>query len=73
MYKFVANIKDYTLLESSLGIYKITKGKEVVAHPVTEEQAWEAIKWMSGDNSVYTPTCWDACRWHNCTDCERYF
>ena len=72
VYKFVANVKDYTLLESSLGTYQIVKNNKAVAHPVTEEDAWQRIRLFAG-KAHPEPQCWDTCRLRNCIDCERYY
>lgn len=72
VYRFVANVKDYTLLESSLGTFQIVKDSKPIAHPVTEDDAWKRIRLMIGSEHI-TPQCWDNCRVHNCSDCERYF
>lgn len=72
VYKFVANVREYTLLESIYGTYQIVKENRPIAHPATIEDAWERIRFFTG-NSDPQPHCWSACKLHNCSDCERYY
>jgi hypothetical protein len=72
VYKFVANVKEYTLLESIYGTYQIIKDSKPVAHPATEEDAWQRIRLLSGRSNP-APQCWVGCSLHNCIDCERYY
>lgn len=71
VYRFVANVKEYTLLESMYGTYQIVKDNKPIAHPATAEDAWKRISFFVGKSKT-EPRCWDACRLHNCADCERY-
>lgn len=70
--KEVATIKDYHLYETRLGTFKITFQGKAIAHPATEEQAWDRIRILAGVQHIH-PQCWDTCRIHNCIDCERYY
>lgn len=71
VYRFVANVKEYTLLESMYGTYQIVKDNKPIAHPATAEDAWERISFFTG-RTVAKPTCWPTCGINNCIDCERY-
>jgi hypothetical protein len=72
VYRFVANVKEYTLLESMYGTYQIVKDSKPIAHPATAEDAWQRIKLFSGSSNP-EPQCWRSCKPHNCADCERYY
>jgi len=71
VYKFVATVKEYTLLESAYGTYQIIKNSKPIAHPATQEDAWQRISWLTGKSKT-EPKCWDYCKIHNCNDCDRY-
>lgn len=72
VYRFVANVKEYTLLESMYGTYQIVKDNKPIAHPATIDDAWQRIRFFTG-SSTPEPQCWDVCKLHNCADCERYY
>ena len=72
VYKFVANVKEYTLLESMYGTYQIVKDSKPIAHPATAEDAWQRLRFFTGTSNPQ-PQCWDTCKLHNCVDCERYY
>ena len=72
VYRFVANVKEYTLLESMYGTYQIVKDSKPIAHPATAEDAWKRIRLFAGKSNPELQ-CWNTCRLHNCIDCERYY
>lgn len=73
VYKFIAKIKEFSLLYNDyFGMYQITSKDKILAHPTTEEDAWKRISILAGTRHNQ-PQCWDSCKLHNCSDCERYY
>lgn len=71
VYKFVANVKEYTLLESIYGTYQIVKNNKVIAHPATAEDAWNRIAFFTG-KILSESRCRRTCSPHTCSDCDRH-